>query len=91
MLICFFIDSSQSKMTPRVANAGGRTDDVIPDMQCEVISSASRSVRDLGVFLDGELSMKKHISKVTGACYFHLRRLKTVRRILGEKTTATLV
>ena len=48
-------------------------------------------VRDLGVILDCELSMKKHISKVTSVCYYHLRRLKTVRRILGEKTTANLV
>jgi len=44
----------------------------------DVIGSAS-SVRDLGVILDSELSMKKHISKVTSACYFHLRRLKTSR------------
>ena len=56
----------------------------------DVIGSAS-SVRDLGVILDCELSMKKHISKVTSVCYYHLRRLKTVRRILGEKTTASLV
>ncbi len=35
--------------------------------------------------------MKKHISKVASVCYFHLRRLKTIRRVLGEKTTATLV
>ena len=56
----------------------------------DVIGSAF-SVRDLGVILDCELSMKKHISKVTSVCYYHLRRLKTVRRILGEKTTASLV
>ena len=43
----------------------------------DVIGSAS-SVRDLGVILDCELSMKKYISKVTSVCYYHLRRLKTV-------------
>ena len=36
----------------------------------DVIGSAS-SVRDLGVILDWKLSMKKHISKVTGVCYYH--------------------
>jgi hypothetical protein len=56
----------------------------------EVIGSAS-SVRDLGVILDCELSMRKQISKVASVCYFHLRRLKTIRRVLGEKMTASLV
>ena len=48
----------------------------------DVIDSVS-SVRDLGVLLDNELSMKTHISKTASVCYFHLRRLKTVRRILA--------
>jgi hypothetical protein len=54
-----------------------------------VIVDAS-SVHDFcqDVTLDCELCMKKHISKVAGVCYFHLRRLKTIRRLLGEKTTA---
>ena len=53
--------------------------------------SSIPSLRDLGVILDRELSMKKHISKVASVCYYHLRRLKTVRRVLGEKTTTSLV
>ena len=48
-------------------------------------------VRDLGVLLDSELSLKKHISKVACVCYFHLRRLKPIRRILGRQTTTSLV
>jgi len=48
-------------------------------------------VRDLGVLLDSELSMKKHIAKVTSVCFYHLRRLKQVRRILGQQTTTSLV
>jgi len=43
-------------------------------------------VRDLGVLLDSELSMKKHIAKIASVCFFHLRRLKQVRRILGQQT-----
>ena len=35
--------------------------------------------------------MMKHISKVACVYYFHLRRLKTIRRVLGEKTTTNLI
>ena len=48
-------------------------------------------VRDLGVLLDSELLLKKHISKVASICYFHVRRLKPIRRILGRQITTSLV
>jgi hypothetical protein len=48
-------------------------------------------VRDLGVILDQELSMKQHISKVASNCFFQIRRLKQVRRILGPEITASLI
>ena len=48
-------------------------------------------VRDMGVLLDNELAMKKHVSKVASVCYFHLRRLKPIRRILGRQITTSLV
>jgi len=44
-------------------------------------------VRDLGVSLDQKLSMKQHINKVTRNCFFQIRRLKQVRRILGPEIT----
>jgi hypothetical protein len=47
--------------------------------------------RDLGALLDQKLSMKPNISKVTGTCFYQLRRLKQVRRIHGPEITATLV
>ena len=49
------------------------------------------TVRHLGVHLDTELSMRMHISKTTQTCFFHLRRLRQVQRLLGRDVTANLV
>ena len=48
-------------------------------------------VRDLGVFLDNTLSMTNHISSVTKSCFFHLRRIRQIKRCLNEKCLRTLV
>jgi len=37
-------------------------------------------VRDLGVYIDDELTMKQHVGKVVGACSYYLRRLRQIRR-----------
>ena len=42
-------------------------------------------VRDLGVMLDCELSMKQHVTKVASSCFYHLHRLKQISR-LSRKT-----
>ena len=42
-----------------------------------------KCVRDLGVHLDSELTMKTHISKVVSSCYHQLRRIRQVRRLVG--------
>ena len=40
--------------------------------------------------LDCELSMQ-HVSKVISICFFHIRRLKQIRLLVGPDVTATLV
>ena len=35
--------------------------------------------------------MKQHISKVASSCFFQLRRLRQLRRLLGQQVTALLV
>ena len=51
----------------------------------------SNVVCDLGVLLDCELTMRQHISKIVGVCFYHLQCLKKVRRILGSSVTCKLV
>ena len=44
-------------------------------------------VQDLGVFLDAELNVDQHEKTAVRSCFFHLRRLISVRRILGREVT----
>jgi len=53
--------------------------------------SFSSTVRDLGVTLDSSLSFKDHISNLTRSSYFHLRRLRAVRRSVSSSVFTTLV
>jgi len=39
---------------------------------CSSIIQPAAVVRDLGLRLDSELSMKQHVSKVAAICYYHL-------------------
>ena len=41
--------------------------------------------------LDSELSFEQHASKLTQTCFFHLRRLRAIRRSLTNATLLTLV
>jgi len=52
---------------------------------------AADSVRDLGVILDCELSMQQHVNKVAQTCFFHIRRLKQVCRLLGSDVASKLM
>jgi hypothetical protein len=56
----------------------------------EVIQPAS-PVRVLGVLLDAELTMKPHIAKTAATCFYHLRRLRQIRRRVGEDVAVRLV
>ena len=51
----------------------------------------SSVVRDLGVLLDEELSMKQHVNKVAATCFYQLRRLRQIRRRVGQDVTIQLV
>jgi len=49
-----------------------------------------KSVHDLGVHLDTELSTKTHVSKVASSYLYQLRRLRQIRRLVVQNVTAQL-
>ena len=49
------------------------------------------SVRDLGVTLDSQLTMKQHVDIVTRSCFYHLRQLRSVRSSLTFDAVRTVV
>jgi hypothetical protein len=65
-------------------------DNLTLNIGSEVIQPAN-VVRDLGVLLDSELSLKSHISKIASCCFYQLRRLRQIRRLVGREVTTQLV
>ena len=59
----------------------------IGDEQLEI----SKYVKDLGVFLDCNMSMDKAVSHVVSVCYFELRKIAYLRPLLSVESTKTLV
>ena len=51
----------------------------------------SSRVRNLGVIIDGALTMGAHVDKLVGICFFHLRQLRIVRRTLVVDVAHALV
>ena len=50
-----------------------------------------KTVVDLGVTLDQQLSMSDHVGRLCRSCSYQLRRLRTVRRTLSDKAAHMLV
>ena len=49
------------------------------------------SVRDLGVVLDSTLTFSEHIANLTRSSYFHLRRLRAIRRSVSSSVFTSIV
>lgn len=50
----------------------------------------SNDIKLLGVTLDNELSMKKHISEVIKGCNYHIRALRHVRNCMSKQAAETI-
>lgn len=48
------------------------------------------SVKNLGVVLDEHLSFHEHITKISQACFFHIRDLRRIRPFLTLQTATTI-
>ena len=50
-----------------------------------------QSVKNLGFALDSHPTMNAHVSNIARTCYFELRRLASIGRLLTSTATATLL
>ena len=58
---------------------------------CQVTSSFSDSVRNLGFYLDKDISMKEHINFICKTAFMKIRHICTIRHYLTDDVTKTLV
>jgi hypothetical protein len=49
------------------------------------------SVRDLGVFIDSDVTLKAHVIATVRACFAALRQIRSVRRFLSPQALLTLI
>jgi len=49
------------------------------------------SVRDLGIYMDSDASMKTHISRTVSSCFAVLRHIRSIRRSVSQQTLQSLV
>ena len=55
------------------------------------IMEPAESVKNLGVLLDAENSMQRHVANLYCISYYHLQELRRVRRYLNHDTTVKVV
>ena len=67
-----------------------KPDDMQLHLDTDIIEPATL-IRDLGMYLDNELSMRQHIARVTRSCFYQLRRIRSLSRQLGRDVTQQLV
>ena len=53
--------------------------------------TASRCVRNIGVFIDRHLDVKKQVSQTVSACSFYLRHINQISRFLPKPTKERVV
>ena len=51
----------------------------------------SREIKNVGVWLDSNLTMEKHINSVVSHCYRLLKNIRRIRNVLSMKQTEMLV
>ena len=62
-----------------------------PQLIAGALITPSVKVRDLGVMVDSDLSLKSHVHHVASVAFFHIRQLRLVRRSLTFNAAHSLV
>jgi len=74
--------------------ASGRRQGQLPDAPFTVGSDTVkpvRCVRDLGIYLDSDVSMRTHVSKTVASCFASLRQIKSIQRSVSRPLLLSLV
>jgi len=50
-----------------------------------------RSVRDLGIHLDSDLSMRTHVTRTVSSCFAVLRQIRSIRRSVSRSVVQSLI
>ena len=50
-----------------------------------------RSVRDLGIYIDSDVSMRTHVTKTVSSCFAVLRQIRSIRRSVTRPVLLSLV
>jgi hypothetical protein len=51
----------------------------------------SKCVRNLGIFIDSDVTMRTHVTRTVASCFATLRQLRTVRRSVSDPVFRTMV
>jgi len=51
----------------------------------------SQCVRNLGIFIDSDVTMRTHVTRTVASCFATLRQLHTVRRSVSDPVFQTLI
>ena len=72
---------------------GAQAAKVDPKATVDIAGSAmelSADIRSLGVPMDGQLNMDRHVNSVCSSCYYHIRALRHIRTSLNQETAANI-
>ena len=50
-----------------------------------------KSVRDLGIYIDSDMSMTTHVSRTVSSCFAALRHIRSIRRSVSQPVLLSLV
>ena len=72
--------SRRQHQIPQIPTRIGN-DDIVP----------ANSVRDLGIYVDSDVSMRSHVSRTVSNCFAALRQIRSIRRSIPRQTLVSLV